>query len=100
MSKSCRGCGSPGLVDGLDFGPQPISHHFTSQPNSVLRYPLAVGQCSHCSLIQLTSGPDADQLLPRIDWIHYNEPERHLDQVADQLAQLLDKDAAVLGATW
>ena len=102
MSNRCRLCGSNAIPQVLHLGPQPISHHFHADPRRPSLYPLSVGQCAHCQLVQLTEGPDASQLLPEVEWLTYNEPERHLDDLADRLTRLpgLNKDSQVLGVTW
>jgi len=50
-------------------------------------------------LIYLSDGAPQLELVPRVDWLTYNEPEGHLDQMVEQLAahcQLVSGD--VVGA--
>lgn len=84
---TCRQCGSVEFAEPLSFGPQPICHHFSSDPGDWPLYPLTLSQCRRCALVQLTRGPDAAELRPRVSWLQYNEPERHLDALADWLVK-------------
>jgi hypothetical protein len=82
--KSCAICNGNDVHQFLDMGNQPVTNRFLQnagdQENS---YPLAVGFCRSCGLVQLTASPAADALTPIYDWIFYNEPESHLDSLVD-----------------
>lgn len=83
VNQACRLCGAA-TNQLLDFGSQPFSNRFLESPaDSEAVFRLAVASCGHCGLVQLCDPPPADALRPRVDWIRYNEPEGHLDQVAD-----------------
>jgi hypothetical protein len=63
-------------------------------------YPLTVGACLACGLVQLDSAPPAEQLRPVFDWVKYVEPEAHLDKLADLVAKRLEPGSKVLGVTY
>ena len=46
---------------------------------------MGLAQCAACGLVQLSEGPHAAVIVPRLDWITYREPEAHLDAVCNLL---------------
>jgi hypothetical protein len=55
--KSCRSCGEPGIREFLALGNTPIANALVLPENSGTpdpSYPLSVGFCGECSLVQLT----------------------------------------------
>ena len=89
MKKACQLCKAAELETLLDFGLQPICNRFpasASEPEAL--FPMLLQQCRACGLLQTTPPVPAHELRPRVDWITYNEPEGHLDALADTLAQL------------
>lgn len=86
---TCRICDRAGIRERLDFGPQAIRNRFLRTPEEPeYTHGLALGCCCACGMIQLLDPPPVSELRPRFDWIKYNEPERHLDEVAAALAHL------------
>ncbi len=89
--KTCRICQTPTLEVLLDCGPQPISNRFLSRPDeSQQLHPLIVGLCEACAVLQLVDPLPGDELAPPFDWITYNEPEGHLDDLVARLTNLPD----------
>jgi hypothetical protein len=87
--KRCQLCSAQRVKTLLDFGPQPICNRFPENPlEPEALFPMLLEQCQQCGLIQTTLPVPAHELRPRVDWITYNEPEGHLDSLADSLAQL------------
>ena len=87
--KLCQLCKSPQVKELLDFGPQPICNRFLRTPDSPeALFPMLLEQCEACGLLQTTHPVPAKELLSQADWITYNEPEGHLDSLADVLARL------------
>ena len=85
----CRVCGRTTASEWLDFGLQPISNRFLRSAEEVeYTHSLAIGYCQACGTVQLDQPMPAAEVTPRFDWITYNEPESHLDQLADELRQL------------
>ena len=88
MTHGCRVC-SREVRDWLDFGPQAVRNRFLrSADEPEYTHPLRVGYCTACGTVQLADPPPADELRPRLGWISYNEPERHLDDLAAKLVRL------------
>jgi len=87
----------------LDFGAQPLCNRYVVDPDEKeFRHPLVLGQCQMCGLIQLTNSVPSEEIAPRFEWLKYNEPERHLDDLADVLCSLggLPEDPVVCGITY
>jgi hypothetical protein len=85
----CRLCGRPEVREWLDLGPQPLTNRFLRSPDEPeYRHPCRLGVCRACGVVQLESPVPLDEMRPRFDWIVYNEPESHLDDVADVIARL------------
>lgn len=90
----CYYCDSP-VQEGLDFGAQPITNRYIYDRNAQeYMHPLSVGVCSVCDLVQLTDPFPAEQLTPKYDWITYNEPEGHLDDLVKRLGSLTNINSA------
>jgi SAM-dependent methyltransferase len=85
----CHACQQTAVRDILDCGPQPISNRFLSSANDVEEmFPLVLGQCNKCGLLQISHPVPAAELRARHDWISYNEPDGHLDALVSDLAAL------------
>lgn len=98
----CRACAADVSVL-RDFGGQPICNRFLAAPEEPeYLHPVVMGQCGACGLIQLSELPPASELRPRQDWITYNEPEPHLDRLADALAALpgIGPDSVACGVSF
>ncbi|MBU1909475.1 MAG: class I SAM-dependent methyltransferase [Verrucomicrobia bacterium] len=73
----------------MDFGPQPVCNRYRRRPEGEeYKHPLVLGQCGVCGLLQLLRPVPSQNLVSPYDWIAYNEPEGHLDQLADILSDL------------
>ncbi|OGT38004.1 MAG: hypothetical protein A3F11_03270 [Gammaproteobacteria bacterium RIFCSPHIGHO2_12_FULL_37_14] len=85
----CYVCQHSSVEMLLDFGSQPLSNRFLSSPDQEeFLHPLLLGYCHSCGLIQLINPVSCEEAVPRFDWIRYQEPEGHLDRVAEILSQL------------
>ena len=99
----CRMCRQGPIAGWLDFGPQALGNRFLRSPaEDEYRHPCRFGVCRRCGTAQLESPVPLAEMRPRFDWITYNEPEGHLDEVARVLAALpgLPPDATVGGLTY
>lgn len=86
---TCRLCRRDGISEWLDFGPQALTNRFLrSRDEAEYLHPCKLGVCRTCGTLQLESPVPVDEMRPRFDWISYNEPESHLDEVAGVVAQL------------
>jgi hypothetical protein len=101
--RTCQLCSAPEVETLIDFGLQPICNRFpktAAEPEAT--FPMVLEQCRACGLVQTTQPVPAAELRPRVDWITYNEPEGHLDILADKLARLpgLTKSAVFGGISF
>lgn len=86
---TCHICEKQTVAILLDFGLQPICNRFLTHPKAEeVAFPLVIGQCQACGLVQISMPVSAAELKPRLGWITYNEPERHLDHLADVICTL------------
>lgn len=100
---ACRWCVEASLRPVIDFGAQPISNRFlASSDMPEPRHALVLGVCASCGVLQLIDPAPPAVVRPRFDWIAYNEPEGHLDAVAEDLAKLpeLPAGARIAGLTY
>ena len=73
----------------MNLGMQPVCNKFLkSKDERENKYPLIMGLCKKCGLVQLINPFPAEELQPKYEWVTYTEPEEHLDNVADILAKL------------
>jgi hypothetical protein len=98
----CKACGE--TADTLvDFGPQPPSNRFLKRGERETDvHRLALGQCAVCGLVQLVDPMPAGMVRSRYPWLTYNEPEGHLDALADRLAHLpgIVPESVIAGLTY
>jgi hypothetical protein len=100
---ACKICGQPAGRAWLDFGEQALTNRFlrsADEPEYV--HPLAIGVCETCGTVQLGSLAPPEEICPRFDWITYNEPESHLDDLADVICRLpgLGPNSVVCGLSY
>lgn len=87
----CLCCGALAVETLLDLGAQPPSNLFLQSPDdSYGTHPLVFGACNTCGLAQLRSPMPVQMVRCRHSWLHYNEPEGHLDDVAEKLTALVN----------
>lgn len=102
---NCTLCNKMNLETMVDFGLQPLSNRFVTQAMSEHTqemHPLALGYCQDCGTTQLTARMPIESIRPRYSWLNYNEPEGHLDAIAQQLARLpnIGSESRILGLTY
>lgn len=97
----CRACGGSLAPEGLDGGAQPLCNRFLREPEEPeFLHPLKLGVCSRCGLLQLVDPVPAEEVSPRFEWITYQEPEGHLDEVVSNLATRLGSGLRVAGVSY
>lgn len=87
----------------IDAGPQPIGNRYLrSAEEPELRHPMRVAQCPGCGVVQLVDPVPAAELVPPFDWITYNEPEGHLDDLAGRIRSLpgVGPESLVVGISY
>jgi hypothetical protein len=88
-AKTCLVCRRPSVEILLDLGPQPVCNRFPkNESETELLHPMRFGACAECGVLQLADMVSPKELKPLCDWITYNEPEPHLDGLADRLRAL------------
>jgi len=87
----CKSCGSDALAEYINFGQNPISTNYKSMPTDVhVTYKLSIAICGRCATVQLFDHIPESELTSPPTWIHYNEPELHLDAVVSELIEFID----------
>src|SRR5579872_3455263 len=84
----CLLCGQPRCSELVDFGAQPVCHHFWDSAHQEGTHPIRFAQCGVCGVVQLIEPIPPAKLTPHFDWISYNEPEAHLDAMVEVLRTL------------
>jgi SAM-dependent methyltransferase len=99
----CIGCDADAVRPILDFGAQPPSNRFfrAGEPQKQ-SHGLVLGQCVACALVQLIDPMPAEMVRSRYEWISYNEPEGHLDQMVEDLIATtgLQAGARIVGLSY
>ena len=102
-ARHCIGCARTTVQVILELGLQPPSNRFerADRPNNDF-HPLVVGQCRACGLIQLVKPMPPGMAKSRFEWLTYNEPEGHLDDLVERLRRLPGVNSAsrIAGLTY
>lgn len=101
--RECSSCQARAVELLRDFGPHPICNRYLVAADAPeFMHPMVIGQCGACGLVQTLDPVPAAELVPPVDWISYNEPEGHLDAVAETLSNLpgLPSDAVCVGVSF
>ena len=103
VTTTCLSCRLSAVRVVLDFGPQPPSNRFEhADAQGTDSHPLVVGQCGACGLVQLIAPMAPTMVKSRFEWLTYNEPEGHLDDLVARLSGLpgIDPGARIVGLTY
>lgn len=100
--KFCRICLQKRSKKIINFGNHPVSHKFNDGKSKDKKFPLELGQCQSCGLVQLTKIIPMKKLVPKYEWITYNEPERHLDSLSKVISKLpgINKNSRICGVSY
>jgi cupin fold WbuC family metalloprotein len=101
--KNCRVCNTGLIVKLLDVGEQPVSNRFVKDTSlTEYTHSMSIGQCNACALLQIINPVPANELVTPYDWITYNEPEGHLDEVSNIITNLpsINKDSSFMGISF
>ena len=102
-NKKCIACKANQVDLVLNLGLQPPSNRYIKNYDEVIdRHALLLGQCNNCGHLQLIDPMPVEMVSPRVDWIHYNEPEGHLDDVVEMFTKLpgLNRMSHIKGLTY
>ncbi len=73
----CLLCKSARVVELLDFGPQPICNRFLASPTAEeAAFPLRIGQCGACGLVQTVAPVAAVEFAPSLRLDHLQRAGR------------------------
>ncbi len=99
---TCLVCGEQQCSELHNFGEPAICHHFFDGTLVEQTHPLVLGQCESCATVQSLTPIPPEKLIPRFDWITYNEPEAHLDALAEKLCKLpgITQQSVVAGISY
>jgi hypothetical protein len=103
MRSICLCCGENGVSEYINFGNQPPSNRFPLTIDEiVLDHSLRLGCCDNCGHTQLIDPMPPDKVRPIYNWLAYNEPEGHLDNLVDALSsKIVNKHKfSILGITY
>ena len=105
QNSSCSVCANPTVITVVDFGVHPPANRFIAAESfeeNQETYTLGLGFCSECKTMQLSHRMPMQAVKPRYEWLVYNEPEQHLDDVASQLCKLpgIGASSRMLGVTY
>ena len=78
----CAGCQSKSVFNIWELGSQPLSYEFEVELETA-RLHLTLIECASCGLIQLENGISRNLLKTLPNWVTYQEPESHLQELAD-----------------
>src|SRR5690348_10498933 len=97
---TCHLCQASAVDDLRNFGPMPICNRLLSNPSEPeATFPMVLGQCSRCGLIQMMQLVPPAELRTRLPWLTYTEPTGHLDRLVTTISNLpgVTFDSPVLG---
>ena len=100
--KTCQVCKKKKLKKIINFGKHPVCHKFNDGRFKTEKFPLELGQCKSCGLVQLTKFTSLLKLTPKYNWITYNEPEEHLDHLTKIISNLpgINKRSKMCGVSY
>ena len=100
--KVCQLCKKKNCKKIINFGNYPISHNFIKGKNINKKFPLELGQCQSCGLVQLMKLTPVKKLIPKYNWITHNEPEDHLDHLSNIISSLpnIHKSSKICGVSY
>lgn len=82
----CLCCGSNDLAIGIDLEQQPRSNSFfPNESDNTTLQKITFAACKVCGLIQLKNPMPFNLVRSEHNWLSYNEPENHLDDLASIL---------------
>lgn len=89
MATTCHLCNTNISANLVSLGAQAVCNRFLPRPDAAeTRFNIDLAQCPHCGLVQIGEPIPPEELIPPYPWITYNEPEGHLDALADSIAAL------------
>tara|TARA_B100001540_G_C15778197_1_gene629682 strand:+ start:129 stop:1304 length:1176 start_codon:yes stop_codon:yes gene_type:complete len=87
----------------LDLGKHPVSNRFVSNKNvKQKKYQLVLNQNINNGIIELKRTINYKDLIPKLPWVTYSEPEDHLDQLVKNISKkyLKNKQSIIGGISF
>ena len=91
----CRSCNAS-VEFLLDFGNQPIVNNLQVEPGVVPKFPIEVGGCSYCGLVQILNPIDPAEFYTNYANASSVKREPHLEKLIEKLESLLPKNAKII----
>ncbi|MDA2982893.1 MAG: class I SAM-dependent methyltransferase [Actinomycetota bacterium] len=91
----CRSCNAS-VEFLLDFGNQPIVNNLQVEPGDVPKFPIEVGGCSYCGLVQILNPIDPAEFYTNYANASSVKREPHLERLIEKLESLLPKNAKII----
>ena len=91
----CRSCNAS-VEFLLDFGNQPIVNNLQVEPGDVPKFPIEVGGCSYCGLVQILNPIDPAEFYTNYANASSVKREPHLEKLIEKLESLLPKNAKII----
>ena len=91
----CRSCNAS-VEFLLDFGNQPIVNNLQVEPGDVPKFPIEVGGCSYCGLVQILNPIDPAEFYTNYANASSVKREPHLEKLIEKLESLLPKNARII----
>ena len=91
----CRSCNAS-VEFLLDFGNQPIVNNLQVEPGDVPKFPIEVGGCSYCGLVQILNPIDPAEFYTNYANSSSVKREPHLEKLIEKLESLLPKNARII----
>jgi hypothetical protein len=90
-------------IELLDFGHQPISNRYVKPGEAASpKFDLRLALDPSTGLISLATPFPISELVPRVPWLTYNEPESHLDGMVEDIVEVkkIGQDSVVGGISF
>ncbi len=103
IMNTCQVCFNKSVKLILNLGPQPLCNRFVQVKNETEYFhPLILGQCCECGVMQIVSPVPDKEIVPHFKWLHYNEPEGHLDDLSEKICSLpgINSGSVACGITY
>ena len=97
---ACRSCGQDGLLPFLDLGATPVANALLTSPDAPTpTFPLEVGVCRSCSLVQLLHVLDAEAVFD-VSYPYYSSYSESLDEHSRRHVGDLLRDRGLDGSSF
>ena len=98
----CKFCDIQKTKELINFGSFPVCHKFSKGDKKIKTFKLGLSYCDYCNLFQISKPFPLNELKPIHNWINYNEPEEHLDNLVNTISKLkyINKKSIISGISY